>query len=98
METTTKIKVDPDTKIEALNPALVAMIKDGKSTDEIMKAFDVHGTECEVYSRVVGFFRPVKMWNAGKQEEYKDRVEFDPSIFPKEVEQNASTNAGTNQS
>ena len=27
----------------------------------------------EVYSRVVGYFRPVKQWNAGKQEEWKDR-------------------------
>ncbi len=27
----------------------------------------------EVYSRVVGYFRPVQNWNAGKQEEWKDR-------------------------
>lgn len=98
MEKTTKIEVNPDTKIETLNPTIIEAIKAGKSSDEIMKLFDVHGTECEVYSRVVGFFRPVKMWNAGKQEEYKDRVEFDPKIFPKEVEQNASTIAETNQS
>jgi len=32
--------------------------------------------ECEVYSRVVGFLRPVKAWNAGKQEEYKLRRNF----------------------
>ena len=31
---------------------------------------------CEVYSRVVGYFRPVKQWNNGKQEEYVDRKEF----------------------
>jgi ribonucleoside-triphosphate reductase len=30
--------------------------------------------ECEVYSRVVGYYRPVKNWNKGKQEEFKDRV------------------------
>jgi len=52
------------------------MVDKGMSDDEIMKEFEVHGTECEIYSRVVGFFRPVKAWNAGKQEEYKDRVEF----------------------
>lgn len=34
--------------------------------------------ETEVYSRVVGYIRPVKQWNAGKQAEYKDRVEFNP--------------------
>ena len=27
----------------------------------------------EVYSRVVGFLRPVKQWNDGKQEEFKAR-------------------------
>ena len=26
--------------------------------------------ECEVYSRVVGYLRPVKQWNKGKQEEF----------------------------
>ncbi len=30
----------------------------------------------EVYSRVVGFYRPVQQWNKGKREEYKDRVEY----------------------
>src|SRR3989344_567421 len=30
----------------------------------------------EVYSRVVGYLRPVEQWNAGKREEYKDRKEF----------------------
>jgi len=33
-------------------------------------------TECEVYSRVVGYIRPVSQWNEGKQSEYSDRVEF----------------------
>lgn len=32
--------------------------------------------ETEVYSRVVGYFRPVKNWNVGKQEEFKQRVTF----------------------
>ncbi len=33
-------------------------------------------TKCEVYSRVVGYIRPVNQWNEGKQAEYADRVEF----------------------
>ena len=32
--------------------------------------------KCEVYSRIVGYIRPVEQWNAGKNEEYKDRKEF----------------------
>lgn len=31
---------------------------------------------CEVYSRVVGYLRPVNQWNAGKQAEFSDREEF----------------------
>ena len=37
------------------------------------------GQECEVYSRIVGYLRPVKNWNKGKQEEFKDRVMFNVS-------------------
>ena len=31
----------------------------------------------EVYSRVVGYMRPVQNWNKGKQEEFKMRKEFE---------------------
>jgi anaerobic ribonucleoside-triphosphate reductase len=27
----------------------------------------------EVYSRVVGYYRPVEEWNEGKREEFKER-------------------------
>ncbi len=33
----------------------------------------------EVYSRVVGYLRPVEQWNAGKQEEFADRRTFRPT-------------------
>ncbi len=32
--------------------------------------------KCEVYSRVVGYLRPISQWNEGKQEEQKDRTTF----------------------
>jgi len=32
--------------------------------------------KCEVYSRIVGYIRPVQQWNAGKATEYGDRKEF----------------------
>jgi ribonucleoside-triphosphate reductase len=31
---------------------------------------------CEIYSRVVGYLRPVKQWNDGKQQEFKTRKVF----------------------
>ncbi|MGQ9478779.1 MAG: ribonucleoside triphosphate reductase [Thermoproteota archaeon] len=38
------------------------------------------GKSAEVYSRVVGYLRPVEQWNAGKQEEFKQRKNFDSAI------------------
>ena len=37
-------------------------------------------TDCEVYSRVVGYLRPVSQWNRGKQREFSDRKTFDMMI------------------
>ncbi|MFR1831596.1 MAG: ribonucleoside triphosphate reductase [Lachnospiraceae bacterium] len=34
--------------------------------------------EAEVYSRITGYYRPVKNWNEGKIEEYKARKTYDP--------------------
>lgn len=38
---------------------------------------DVHGTKCEVYSRVVGYLRPVQSWNKGKKQEFFMRKTYD---------------------
>ena len=38
----------------------------------------------EVYSRIVGYYRPVQQWNKGKQEEYKDRKVFKTDDFTNE--------------
>ena len=34
------------------------------------------GESAEVYSRITGYYRPVQNWNAGKTQEYKERVEY----------------------
>ncbi|MCL0086135.1 ribonucleoside triphosphate reductase [Thermodesulfovibrionales bacterium] len=34
------------------------------------------GTETEIYSRIVGYLRPVSQWNKGKKEEFKRRKTF----------------------
>ena len=35
------------------------------------------GREAEVYSRITGYYRPVKNWNDGKSQEYKERRTYD---------------------
>lgn len=39
---------------------------------------------CEVYSRIVGYLRPVQNWNAGKKEEFKDRKTFAVKVNQKQ--------------
>lgn len=34
------------------------------------------GKDAEVFTRIVGYYRPVSRWNKGKQAEYKDRVTY----------------------
>lgn len=36
---------------------------------------------CEIYSRVVGYFRPVANWNPGKKEEFRERTEYHQKKF-----------------
>jgi len=43
---------------------------------QIMSPIKTKRQECEIYSRVVGYLRPVKQWNDGKQEEFLTRKTF----------------------
>jgi len=43
------------------------------------KACPTCGSKCEVYSRVVGYLRPVDQWNDGKQAEFAMRRTFEKS-------------------
>ncbi|MEA3398197.1 MAG: anaerobic ribonucleoside-triphosphate reductase [Patescibacteria group bacterium] len=41
-----------------------------------MSPIETKRQECEIYSRVVGYLRPVKQWNDGKMAEYNNRKTF----------------------
>lgn len=41
-----------------------------------MSPIEIKRQECEVYSRVSGYLRPVKQWNDGKQAEFFNRKVF----------------------
>jgi len=43
------------------------------------------GKKCEVYSRVCGYFRPVKNWNRGKKAEFLEREVFKTPSIKKET-------------
>ncbi len=51
---------------------------------------NVHGTETEVYARIVGYYRALSQnpkydtWNAGQRAQYFMRKNFDPSLHVQE--------------
>jgi anaerobic ribonucleoside-triphosphate reductase len=46
--------------------------KECHQKDSVLRNFQ----KAEVYSRVVGYIRPVEQWNKGKKTEFTDRVTF----------------------
>ncbi len=43
------------------------------------------GQDAEVYTRIVGYYRPVSLWNKGKQAEYRERQVYSPISAESEV-------------
>ena len=43
------------------------------------------GEESEVYSRIVGYYRPVQNWNHGKKSEFGERTPYQPFGVPAAV-------------
>ncbi|ABK82422.1 hypothetical protein Q4Y15_000940 [Campylobacter fetus] len=44
--------------------------------EEILAKFKDKRTKCVVYTRVMGYHRPVESFNLGKQGEHKERIKF----------------------
>ncbi len=55
-----------------LSPTYSVCKNHGYIAGEVYKCPDC-GEETEVYSRITGYYRPVKNWNDGKAEEFKER-------------------------
>lgn len=64
-----------------LTPTFSICPKHGYLTGEIKECPTCHST-CEVWSRIVGYFRPVDQWNKGKKSEYAERTEYkEPALL-----------------
>ncbi len=49
-------------------------MKNKKNTQEALK--NEERQRCEVWTRVMGYYRPVSQFNLGKKSEHKERVHF----------------------
>lgn len=67
-----KITIKGGAVFEAFDDANKKSLK----CDECYKKDSLLRQECEVYSRVVGYLRPVNQWNKGKKEEFEMRKNF----------------------
>ncbi|MGP1485430.1 MAG: anaerobic ribonucleoside-triphosphate reductase [Campylobacter sp.] len=52
------------------------------SDKEILNLLEKKRTKCVVYTRVMGYHRPVESFNLGKKGEHKERVKFSEKIKP----------------
>lgn len=57
---------------------------DKELTDLRRQLAEVQGTETEVYTRIVGYYRSLRNWNKGKKEEYRHRLPFVPQDTSRE--------------
>lgn len=49
---------------------------------EILAECEGERTQCEIWTRVMGYHRPVASFNAGKRQEHKDRTHFIEKHIP----------------
>ena len=50
------------------------------TNSEILESIQTKRTKCVVYSRVMGYHRPVEGFNIGKKGEHKERVFFEQNF------------------
>ena len=46
------------------------------SIDSVLKELETKRTRCLVYTRVMGYHRPIESFNIGKKGEHKQRTHF----------------------
>ncbi|BBB31750.1 conserved hypothetical protein [Thermotomaculum hydrothermale] len=57
-----------------------------KRLEELKRRLEtVKGEKCEVWTRVMGYHRPVSEFNKGKKSEFKERVYFEEDIALKRL-------------
>ena len=91
-------KIATNTKLPyfSITPTFSICKEHGYLTGEV-PACPQCNKETEIYSRIVGYFRPVKNWNIGKKEEYRERKTYEaqtminPKTETKPVEKKKET-------
>ncbi|MCQ2799570.1 MAG: ribonucleoside triphosphate reductase [Bacilli bacterium] len=75
MKLVRKIAVNYKLPYYTMSPTYSVCPDHGYITGEVHNC-PVCGKEAEVWSRITGYYRPIKNWNEGKTQEFKDRKEY----------------------
>lgn len=57
---------------------------------EILENNKSSRTPCEIWTRVMGYFRPFSGFNKGKQSEFKERVYFEEKFISRQKDERAA--------
>jgi len=70
-------KIAETTKLPyfSITPTFSVCKNDGRIKGKVEKC-PTCGEDTEIYSRIVGYLRPVSRWNKGKDQEFKERKTF----------------------
>jgi len=70
-------KIAETTKLPyfSITPTFSVCKNDGRFKGKVEKCPKC-GEEMEIYSRIVGYLRPISQWNKGKDQEFKERKTF----------------------
>ena len=60
----------------SITPTIAVCRKCGWNSIGLMEKCPNCGTQVDLWSRIVGYYRPVKNWNIGKKAEFKLRVQY----------------------
>lgn len=57
------------------------MMEEKQAQQQALPTSEKRGRQpCEIYSRVVGYLRPISQWNDGKQAEFAERKTYDKQL------------------
>ena len=71
--------------IETRRTVAIAQAEGQEMAPENVVLTEENRQVCEVWTRVMGYFRPVSQFNAGKKSEYSDRILMRPNELVREV-------------
>lgn len=63
------------------------LMKESKMSENVIYLEDHERQPCEIWSRVMGYHRPISEWNHGKKQEFEERKKVDVKKVEKKIDE-----------